>query len=107
MYSFQADYQTSYQPPAPLQVEGELPETTSTAVNGADNQPIPERPDHRPSSQQQMKRLSLQLSASLHREAKLAALEDEETLNSMVISLLKQYLAHRRKMIKSAMQKRT
>ena len=54
---------------------------------------------------QQMKRLSLQLSASLHREAKLAALEDEETLNSMVIGLLKQYLAQRRKMIQSDTQR--
>ena len=57
------------------------------------------------SANQQMKRLSLQLSASLHREAKLAALEDEETLNSMVIGLLKQYLEQRRKMIQSATQR--
>jgi len=41
----------------------------------------------------------------LHREAKLAALEDEETLNSMVIGLLKQYLAQRRKMIQSTQQR--
>ncbi len=42
-----------------------------------------------------VKRLSLQMSASLHRAAKLAALEEEETLNSLMVGLLRRYLQKR------------
>ena len=42
-----------------------------------------------------VKRLSLQVSSQLHREAKLAAIEDEETLNSMVVTLLRRHLNER------------
>lgn len=44
----------------------------------------------------QLKRLSLQISRGLHRELKLIALEEEETINSLVTTLLKQHLANRK-----------
>jgi predicted HicB family RNase H-like nuclease len=111
VYSFQADFQSNYKAPAPLQIEGEEAMAADALADAASHQRAsqPLRPLSQVSqpalANQQMKRLSLQLSASLHREAKLAALEDEETLNSMVIGLLKQYLAQRRKMIESATQR--
>jgi hypothetical protein len=41
------------------------------------------------------KRLSLQLSSDLHRRLKLIALEDEETMNSLVIGVLRRFVAER------------
>ena len=41
------------------------------------------------------KRVSLQMSAKLHRAAKLAALDEDETLNSLMVRLLRQYLSQR------------
>ena len=41
------------------------------------------------------KRVSLQISSNLHRAAKLAALDEEETLNSLIIRLLRTYLTER------------
>ena len=41
------------------------------------------------------KRVSLQMSAKLHRAAKLAALDEDETLNSLLVRVLRQYLAQR------------
>lgn len=41
------------------------------------------------------KRVSLQISSNLHRAAKLAALDEEETLNSLMIRLLRTYLTER------------
>tara|TARA_Y100000385_G_scaffold282628_1_gene337388 strand:- start:431 stop:817 length:387 start_codon:yes stop_codon:yes gene_type:complete len=41
------------------------------------------------------KRVSLQMSAKLHRAAKLAALDEDETLNSLMIRLLRHYLSQR------------
>jgi len=111
VYSFQADFQSNYKAPSPLQIEGEVATADEALADEAKYQRVsqPQRQLSQVSqpalANQQMKRLSLQLSASLHREAKLAALEDEETLNSMVIGLLKQYLAQRRKMIQSATQR--
>jgi hypothetical protein len=111
VYSFQADFQSNYRAPAPLQIEGEEAKAADALADEASHQrasqPLRQlsQVSQSAAANQQMKRLSLQLSASLHREAKLAALEDEETLNSMVIGLLKQYLAQRRKMIESATQR--
>ena len=111
VYSFQADYQSNFKAPTPLQIEGEQKAMGAASAGEALTETIDQAPRSLPKTSQpgpanqQMKRLSLQLSASLHREAKLAALEDEETLNSMVIGLLKQYLAQRRKMIQSTQQR--
>lgn len=41
------------------------------------------------------KRVSLQISSNLHRAAKLAALDEEETLNSLMVRLLRRYLTER------------
>jgi len=102
VYSFQAEFQGDYKSPSPLQIDEQVPSTEQQNPKSGEH-PAPKTQKSSQSAStspsQGMKRLSLQLSASLHREAKLAALEDEETLNSMVIGLLKQYLAHRRKMI--------
>ena len=100
VYSFQAEFQGDYKSPTPLQIDEQVPSTEEqNPKSGEHPAPRTQKSSQSASTSQGMKRLSLQLSASLHREAKLAALEDEETLNSMVIGLLKQYLAHRRKMI--------
>lgn len=52
-----------------------------------------------------VKRLSLQVSYQLHKEAKLAAIEDEETLNSMVVTLLRRHLNERRASIKASQRR--
>jgi predicted HicB family RNase H-like nuclease len=52
-----------------------------------------------------IKRLSLQVSQQLHREAKLAAIEDEETINSMVVSLIRRHLKERKKAIESSQRR--
>ena len=52
-----------------------------------------------------VKRLSLQVSQQLHREAKLAAIEDEETINSMVVSLLRRHLKERREAIEASQRR--
>jgi hypothetical protein len=52
-----------------------------------------------------VKRLSLQVSSQLHREAKLAAIEDEETLNSMVVTLLRRHLNERRATINASQRR--
>ncbi len=52
-----------------------------------------------------VKRLSLQVSSQLHREAKLAAIEDEETLNSMVVALLRRHLKERRATIDASQRR--
>ncbi|MDI9407406.1 MAG: hypothetical protein QM522_11935 [Chitinophagaceae bacterium] len=76
-------------------------------VDGASGQPEPVRPTATtPADSAPMKRLSLQLSATLHREAKLAALEDDETLNSMVVGLLRNYLRDRRTSLQPRSQQR-
>lgn len=41
------------------------------------------------------RRVSLQLSASLHRSAKRAALEEDETLNSLMVRLLREFIDQR------------
>lgn len=45
------------------------------------------------------KRLSLQLSSDLHRRLKLIALEDEETMNSLVIGVLRRFVAEREEQV--------
>ena len=52
-----------------------------------------------------VKRLSLQVSSQLHREAKLAAIEDEETLNSMVVTMLRRHLNERRATIDASQRR--
>ena len=52
-----------------------------------------------------VKRLSLQVSSQLHKEAKLAAIEDDETLNSMVITLLRRHLNERRATINASQRR--
>jgi len=42
-----------------------------------------------------MKRLSIEVSDSLHKQAKLAALAEGKTLSSLVIELLNEYLRER------------
>jgi hypothetical protein len=41
------------------------------------------------------RRVSLQLSASLHRSVKRVALEEDETLNSLMVRLLREYINQR------------
>lgn len=46
-------------------------------------------------SSNRYKRVSLQISSRLHREARLAAHEDEETLSSLIVTALRIYLRQR------------
>ena len=48
-----------------------------------------------PPSSRSGKRLSLQVSSELHRDLKLLAMEEEETMNSLIVSVLRQYLKDR------------
>ena len=41
------------------------------------------------------KRLSLQMSSDLHHQIKLIAFDDEETINSLVVGVLKRFVAER------------
>ena len=51
-----------------------------------------ESPSH---SLRQSRRLSLQVSNDLHRQLKIIALEDEETMNSLIVGVLRNYLLER------------
>ena len=46
-------------------------------------------------SLRQSRRLSLQVSNDLHRQLKIIALEDEETMNSLIVGVLRNYLQER------------
>ena len=48
-----------------------------------------------PSSSRSGKRLSLQVSSELHRELKLLAMEEEETMNSLIVRILRRHLKDR------------
>ena len=48
-----------------------------------------------PNSLRQSRRLSLQVSNDLHRQLKIIALEDEETMNSLIVGVLRNYLKDR------------
>ncbi|AII50001.1 hypothetical protein KR52_12770 [Synechococcus sp. KORDI-52] len=54
-----------------------------------------------------MRRLSLQVSADLHRQLKLIAMEDEETMNSMVVRILRQFLRQREAQLQAARPRRS
>lgn len=41
------------------------------------------------------KRLSLQVSSELHRQLKILAMEDEETMNSLIVGVLRRYIKER------------
>jgi hypothetical protein len=41
------------------------------------------------------KRLSLQVSSELHRQLKILAMEDEETMNSLIVGVLRRYIRER------------
>ena len=62
--------------------------------------PVP-LPEHQPkkesssNSLRQSRRLSLQVSNDLHRQLKIIALEDEETMNSLIVGVLRNYLQGR------------
>lgn len=45
------------------------------------------------------KRLSLQVSGDLHRQLKMLALDEEETMNSLIVGILRNYLRNREKTI--------
>ena len=66
--------------------------------------PAPARPSSKsecstPSSRQS-RRLSLQVSNDLHRQLKIIALEDEETMNSLIVGVLRSYLSDRDEALK-------
>lgn len=46
-------------------------------------------------SSRAIRRLSLQVSADLHRQLKLLAMDEEETMNSMVVRILRKFLKNR------------
>ena len=46
-------------------------------------------------SSRAIRRLSLQVSTDLHRQLKLLAMDEEETMNSMVVRILRQFLKER------------
>ena len=48
-----------------------------------------------PSSSRSCKRLSLQVSSDLHRELKIFAMEEEETMNSLIVGILRRHLKDR------------
>lgn len=103
MYAFQPNY--SEQGRSEFRVDG-LPGSLSPSFPSSRNDQAADNPNGSSSTNAGMKRLSLQLSASLHREAKLAALEDDETLNSMVVGLLRNYLRERRSAAEARQQRR-
>jgi predicted HicB family RNase H-like nuclease len=49
-------------------------------------------------SSRSAKRLSLQVSSELHRDLKLLAMEEEETMNSLIVSVLRRHLKERKKL---------
>jgi hypothetical protein len=51
-------------------------------------------------SSRQSRRLSLQVSNDLHRQLKIIALEDEETMNSLIVGVLRKYLQDRNEALK-------
>ncbi len=48
-----------------------------------------------PSSGRSGKRLSLQVSSELHRDLKIFAMEEEETMNSLIVRILRRHLKER------------
>ena len=67
-------------------------------------QPVPASPSSKsdcstPASRQS-RRLSLQVSNDLHRKLKIIALEDEETMNSLIVGVLRSYLSDRDEALK-------
>ncbi len=48
-----------------------------------------------PSSSRSGKRLSLQVSSELHRDLKIFAMEEEETMNSLIVRILRRHLKDR------------
>ena len=78
---------------------------TCQPISGSSNTAISEADHADFKSKAGVKRLSLQVSSQLHREAKLAAIEDEETLNSMVVTLLRRHLNERRATIDASQRK--
>jgi hypothetical protein len=78
---------------------------TRQPISGGSSMAISEADQADFKSKAGVKRLSLQVSSQLHREAKLAAIEDEETLNSMVVTLLRRHLNERRATIDASQRK--
>jgi hypothetical protein len=69
-------------------------------IHGTSYEVIPFKPDEgRTASQARPgpKRVSLQLSNNLHREIKRIALEEDETLNSLIVRLLREFIADRQR----------
>jgi len=63
-------------------------------------------PDLESPAKSAQRRVSLQLSASLHRQVKLVALEEEETLNSLVVRLLRRYVQERNQALEAQQRQR-
>lgn len=75
--------------------------SVSNSLNKGNSTDISNKKNHAQSLQRSQaiaavqKRVSLQMSAKLHRAAKLAALDEDETLNSLMIRLLRHYLSQK------------
>lgn len=75
-------------------------EKSADGKQGRLSQQAPENSQNQKAAQETrsvatQKRVSLQISSNLHRAAKLAALDEEETLNSLMVRLLRRYLTER------------
>lgn len=97
-----------------------MTDTTQAASTRADASPVRhaggrlsphpaaalDSPDLESPAKSAQRRVSLQLSASLHRQVKLVALEEEETLNSLVVRLLRRYVQERNQALEAQQRQR-
>lgn len=97
-----------------------MTDTTQAASTRADASPVRDAggrlsphpaaaldsPDLESPAKSAQRRVSLQLSASLHRQVKLVALEEEETLNSLVVRLLRRYVQERNQALEAQQRQR-
>ncbi len=82
----------SIQPDCPVRLEPALQHEAISVVHPpASSMQQASRLRH----QDVQRRVSLHLSASLHRSAKRAALEEDETLNSLMVRLLREFIDQR------------
>lgn len=73
--------------------DGGMATGSSDVVKQTPSTPFSKKTDSPPS--RSGKRLSLQVSSKLHRDLKLLAIEEEETLNSFVVQILRGHLKDR------------
>ena len=81
-----------------LGADREMSSGSSDLLDHAPGTPFPKNSVS--SSSRSGKRLSLQVSSELHRDLKLLAMEEEETMNSLIVSVLRRYLKERNNLLR-------